>query len=507
MYAKSESLKFMRKAIQLIKSLDYRVKYIHLDGESSLQRSLDELAIDEGFIVERTAPRTPEQNGQSEVNGRWIILKARAFAIEANLPQDLWPQLVVTVGYIMNRTPSRRLGWKTPFECVYGYKPPLSHLDIIGSKVYVLNKNIPRLDKLLARAHVGYLIGWESTNIYKVWIPSIGKIINSRDVTIDSGNLYTPHDLDALATKQITEQELIQALEWPSLEEDICSQPLETELTNQMNVLIPTNQLLQDEKKNAISSNSGNKEKFNLPGIFPEETPSSSAHLKISKGYKYIDDLESRIPSRHAIDGDRELARAQGNRAINAALINPDIDPQNIISRRTRNSKNSAHFAQYCYSFSSAIMNTKNWTKIRREELPPAPKGWDQMLRHQFSVEFQKAAEKELQTLEEKETWTCTRKEEVPESCKIVPLIWIFTYKFDSSGYLIKFKARLCARGDLLGSEEDPYAATLASQTFRAMMAITAAHDLEIRQYDVVNAFVNAPIRGEVYCHAPKGYN
>ncbi|KAI0994616.1 hypothetical protein K3495_g13565, partial [Podosphaera aphanis] len=34
-----------------------------------------------------------------------------------------------------------------------------------------------------------------------------------------------------------------------------------------------------------------------------------------------------------------------------------------------------------------------------------------------------------------------------------------------------------------------------------------AAHDLEIRQYDVVNAFVNAPIRGEVYCHAPKGYN
>ncbi|KAI0994979.1 hypothetical protein K3495_g13202 [Podosphaera aphanis] len=130
-------------------------------------------------------------------------------------------------------------------------------------------------------------------------------------------------------------------------------------------------------------------------------------------------------------------------------------------------------------------MNTKKWTKIR-EELPPAPKGWDQMLRHQFSVEFQKAAEKELQILEEKKTWTCTREDEVPESCKI---------------------AGLCARGDLLGSEEDPYAATLASQTFRAMMAITAAHDLEIRQYDVVNAIVNAPIRGEVYYHAPKGYD
>ncbi|KAI0996704.1 hypothetical protein K3495_g11479 [Podosphaera aphanis] len=35
-------------------------------------------------------------------------------------------------------------------------------------------------------------------------------------------------------------------------------------------------------------------------------------------------------------------------------------------------------------------------------------------------------------------------------------------------------------------------------------MAITAAHDLEIRQYDVANAFVNAPIRGEVYCYSPR---
>ena len=60
----------------------------------------------------------------------------------------------------------------------------------------------------------------------------------------------------------------------------------------------------------------------------------------------------------------------------------------------------------------------------------------------------------------------------IPDRFTLVPLIWIFTYKFDSNGYLLKFKARICARGDLLESEDDPYAATLASQSFRAMMAI-----------------------------------
>lgn len=53
----------------------------------------------------------------------------------------------------MNRTPTKKLDWKTPFECVYRYKPQMSHLDFIGSKAYALNKNISRLGKLIARAH------------------------------------------------------------------------------------------------------------------------------------------------------------------------------------------------------------------------------------------------------------------------------------------------------------------------------------------------------------------
>jgi hypothetical protein len=37
---------------------------------------------------------------------------------------------------------------------------------------------------------------------------------------------------------------------------------------------------------------------------------------------------------------------------------------------------------------------------------------------------------------------------------------------------------------------ESIYAATLAARSFRTFMAIAARFDLELKQYDVVNAFV-----------------
>jgi Reverse transcriptase (RNA-dependent DNA polymerase) len=53
---------------------------------------------------------------------------------------------------------------------------------------------------------------------------------------------------------------------------------------------------------------------------------------------------------------------------------------------------------------------------------------------------------------------------------------------------------------------EDTYAVTLAAQVFRAIMAITAAFDLEIRQYNTVNAFVNAHLPTPILCNYAEGF-
>jgi hypothetical protein len=53
------------------------------------------------------------------------------------------------------------------------------------------------------------------------------------------------------------------------------------------------------------------------------------------------------------------------------------------------------------------------------------------------------------------------------------------------------------------------YAATLASRSFRIGTAIVAYFDLKIKQFDVVNAFINAVRSSElplVICKLPLGF-
>jgi hypothetical protein len=56
------------------------------------------------------------------------------------------------------------------------------------------------------------------------------------------------------------------------------------------------------------------------------------------------------------------------------------------------------------------------------------------------------------------------------------------------------------AHGNLQYTVEDTYVATLAAQTFRAIMAIVAAFGLDTQQYDTVNAFANAVLINPIAC-------
>jgi len=136
--------------------------------------------------------------------------------------------------------------------------------------------------------------------------------------------------------------------------------------------------------------------------------------------------------------------------------------------------------------------------------MPPPPRTWKDLQTHPFREGFRAAIIKEYHNLRRRNTF-----KPAPKTSKIatLPLIWIFTYKFDTDGYLLKFKARLCVRGDLQPlTYQDNYAATLAARTFRALMAIGAAFDLETWQADAVNAFTNSDLDETIYCDCPEGF-
>jgi hypothetical protein len=78
----------------------------------------------------------------------------------------------------------------------------------------------------------------------------------------------------------------------------------------------------------------------------------------------------------------------------------------------------------------------------------------------------------------------------------------IFKYKFDENEFLIKHKARLMTRDDMQHINQNIYAVTLATRIFRVLMTLTAALNLETRQFDAMNAFVNSLIDESIYCRS-----
>ena len=87
-----------------------------------------------------------------------------------------------TVVYLKNRSPTKYLEHKTPFEAFYGFKPKVSHLRIFGCKAFA---HIPKEDrrKLDAEAIKCIFIGYcTDQKAYKMYDPSTHKVFVSRDV-------------------------------------------------------------------------------------------------------------------------------------------------------------------------------------------------------------------------------------------------------------------------------------------------------------------------------------
>lgn len=155
--------------------------------------------------------------------------------------------------------------------------------------------------------------------------------------------------------------------------------------------------------------------------------------------------------------------------------------------------------SQIAYAFASARS-----MRVHRKDLDPPPEFWHQLKRHPERKGFMSAADSEITTLKEKATFELV---DYPDHKQVLPLKWVFTYKFDDAGYLARYKARICVRGDLQHHmTDDIYAATGAYRSFRILMALVCAFGLLCHQIDFKNAFTNAQMCDEVYTTCPPGY-
>jgi len=124
---------------------------------SELQSFLHE----QGIVHETSTLYVHQQNGWAEWLNRTLLKKAQSMWLEACLPDSWWEFAFATATHVYNRTPIKRLKWKTPQEIFTGEKPKISHLHVFSCGAYVYLPNEVRANKLTPRSGLMIFIGYE----------------------------------------------------------------------------------------------------------------------------------------------------------------------------------------------------------------------------------------------------------------------------------------------------------------------------------------------------------
>jgi hypothetical protein len=278
-------------------------------------------------------------------------------------------------------------------------KPDLSHLHVYGYHSYPYIKNIPCTQKLKPRAHLGYLVGYDSTNIYRIWVPSLEKVMRTRDVTFDESKLYDPTDLDIGHALREEIAKFVELVETPDTEEEEYERDDEIEDLDTIVV---------------INSNASNQS--------PADSSSTS-----STGKAMLSDSSS-SPSGHLPTPDNT---PEPDNNAPTPLISANFDAQNILpegSSRIRKPRrqayavqlaNTAELSPFYTAFAAGLLTAQPAKRDgqHRDTLPAEPRNWKQMLRHRFSSEFQLAAEREIQELTKRDTYKWVSKEGGKTEC------------------------------------------------------------------------------------------
>ena len=137
---------------------------------------------------------------------------------------------------------------------------------------------------------------------------------------------------------------------------------------------------------------------------------------------------------------------------------------------------------------------------------PSEPRSFKEALDGPQAAEWKKAGDSEINSLLKADTYTLVPR---PTDRNVIGNKMVLKIKRGKDGTIIKYKCRLVAKGYLqrYGVDYvDTYAPVARLPSIRALIALTAHHDLELHQMDVKSAYLNGDLEEEIFMEQPEGY-
>jgi hypothetical protein len=185
-------------------------------------------------------------------------------------------------------------------------------------------------------------------------------------------------------------------------------------------------------------------------------------------------------------DKEEEASRLPSTQVRTTIQRNHPVDQ--ILGDISKGVTTRSHLANFCehYSFVSSI------EPFRVEEALLDP---DWVL----------AMQEELNNFKRNEVWSLVPR---PKQ-NVVGTKWVFRNKQDEHGVVTRNKARLVAKGytQVAGLDfEETFAPVARLESIRILIAYVAHHSFKLFQMDMKSAFLNEPIKEEVYVEQPHGF-
>ncbi|CAI7797542.1 unnamed protein product [Closterium sp. NIES-53] len=146
-------------------------------------------------------------------------------------------------------------------------------------------------------------------------------------------------------------------------------------------------------------------------------------------------------------------------------------------------------------------------TAVHSTNTPKEPATVQQALRGEHREKWHEAMDKELQALQERNTWKVVPIG-VARNKTILTGKWVFRVKTKADGTIDKFKARWVVRGFDQEHGRDfteTFASVSRHTSLRILLAIAAMKKKKLRQIDVANAFLYVPVDAEIFVEIPHG--
>jgi hypothetical protein len=399
------------------------------------------------------------------MKNRTLLDMARTMLDEYKTPNRFWAEAINTACYSINRLFLHLILKKTSYELLTGKKPNVSYFRVFGSKCFILVKR-GRKTKFAPKAVEGFLLGYDSnTRAYRVFSKSTRLVEVSCDIVFDetNGSQVEQVDLDELDDEEAP----CVALRNMSIG-DVCPKESEDppQAQDQPSSSMQASPPTQGEDQAKDNEDEDQEEEP------PQEEDNDQGGDEVDQNKEDDQEIQGQRPPHPRVH-----KAIQRDHTVNSILG----DIHKGVTTRSR----VTHFCEH-YTFVSSIEPYRVEDALRDSD-------------------WVLAMQEELNNFSRNEVWHL-----VPRpNQNVVGTKWVFRNKQDEHGVVTRNKARLVTKGYSQAEGLDfgeTYAPVARLESIRILLAYATYHGFKLYQMNVKNAFLNGPIKEEVYVEQPPGF-